>query len=205
MQSPRYFNRFSQTDFSRGGNLPHYSQPCATFVTFRLADSLPMEKLAEFNAEKDAWLSAHPEPWDTDTAAEYKVLFPKRLHDWLDAGSGSCILRDGRIRHIVEECLRHFSDIRYSLYAYVVMPNHVHVLFMPYEGFDGRDIVRSWKSFSAKAINKALGREGVVWQKESYDRLVRDVVEFDNCRAYIRRNNEQLAYDVYSPAETNRE
>jgi len=91
----------------------------------------------------------------------------------------------------------HFADVRYSLYAFVVMPNHVHVLFMPEEGCDGRKIVQDWKSFTSKAINRALNREGAVWQKESYDHLVRDVREFNAYRAYMRQNNASQAYDAY--------
>ena len=78
------------------------------------------------------------------------------------------------------------------------MPNHVHVLFMPEEGYDSRTIVQGWKSYTAKAINKALNREGGVWQKESYDHLVRDIDEFNAIRAYIRGNNAKLAYDAYN-------
>jgi len=131
------------------------------------------------------------------TKCEYRELFPQRLQAWLDAGHGSCVLREARVRIVVEEALRHFADVRYSLYGYVVMPNHVHVLFMPHDGFDGREIVARWKRYTAHAINKLLAREGVLWQKESYDHLVRDVDEFNNCRAYIRKNNPALAFDAY--------
>ena len=198
MKSPRYYSRMAKTVVGRGGNLPHWMQTCATFVTFRLADSLPQSKLATYNAERDSWLADHAEPWTDDVRAEYNKLFPKRLQRWLDAGYGSCVLREDAIRRIMEDCLRHFSDIRYSLYAYVVMPNHVHVLFMPEEGFDGRMIVRNWKSYTAKAIDLKLGRVGTVWQKESYDHLVRDVNEFNACRNYIRQNNPALAFDAYA-------
>ena len=198
MKPPRYYSRMAKTVVGRGGNLPHWTQTCATFVTFRLADSLPQSKLATYNAERDSWLADHAEPWADDVRAEYNKLFPKRLQRWLDAGYGSCVLREDAIRRIMEDCLRHFSDIRYSLYAYVVMPNHVHVLFMPEEGFDGRMIVRNWKSYTAKAIDLKLGRVGTVWQKESYDHLVRDVNEFNACRNYIRQNNPALAFDAYA-------
>jgi len=181
-----------------GGNLPHWSQDCATFATFRLADSLPEETLAVLRTERAQWLAAHPEPWDSPTAAEYRALFPRRFHALLDAGHGSCILRQAAIRGIVEDSLRHFADIRYSLYAFVVKPNHVHVLFMPETGQDGRKIIRGWKSFTANAINVLLGRRGAVWQKESYDHLVRDVQEFNAYRAYIRRNDPDLAFDAYN-------
>ena len=232
MTPPRYFSRLGCIAASRGGNLPHWSQNCATFVTFRLGDSLPDGKLAQFQAEREEWLKAHPWRRGGDTAStaggrrgedsastrrgvcrrgvltasgwnkaeerEYRELFSERLQRWLDAGHGSCILREDRIRQIVEDSLRHFADIRYSLYAYVVMPNHVHVLFMPVEGWDGRKIVADWKRFTAKAINAARGISGEVWQKESYDHLVRDVAEFNAVRAYIRGNSPHLAYDAYA-------
>jgi len=197
MKPPIYYSRISRTAATKGGNLPHWSQQCATFVTFRLADSLPDGKLTQFNEERLAWMENHPQPWDDSTEAEYRERFPKRFHAWLDAGHGACILRQAEIRRIVEESLMHFADVRYSLYAFVVMPNHVHVLFMPEEGCDGRKIVQDWKSFTSKAINRALNREGAVWQKESYDHLVRDVREFNAYRAYMRQNNASQAYDAY--------
>jgi len=202
MKPPQYYSRFASTAMSHGGNLPHWSQCCATFTTFRLADSLPETKLAEYNAGRTTWLAEHPQPWGETTAMEYKQLFPKRFQEWLDAGHGSCILRGDAVRQIVENSLRHFADVRYALYAYVVMPNHVHVLFMPEDGFDGRTIVRNWKSYTANAINSVMGRTGSVWQKESYDHLVRDVREFNACRAYIRHNDETLAFDAYNIQET---
>jgi len=77
------------------------------------------------------------------------------------------------------------------------MPNHVHVLFMPTQGFGVPTIVQAWKGFTAKAINRTLGRAGTVWQKESWDRLVRNVEQFNAYRAYIRGNSASLAFDVY--------
>ena len=260
MNEPHYYSRLGLIASTQGGNLPHWSQQCATFVTFRLGDSLPKGKLAQLQTEREEWLKAHPwfqcrrdvlvasdkggqnpsdaarcrvyvdatsrrvnEGGDEQTPpqevarstaygtrrdaastvcrvkeeAEYRELFSERIQRWLDAGHGSCILRQVEARQIVEDALRHFADIRYSLYAFVVMPNHVHVLFMPEEGCDGRTIVQGWKSYTAKVLNQVLGHAGTVWQKESYDHLVRDVEEFNAIRAYIRGNNAKLAYDAY--------
>ena len=197
MKPPRYFSPLATTRTTSGGNLPHWSQECAIFVTFRLADSLPQEVLTVLRTERTHWIADHPEPWDASTKAEYRMLFPRRFHALLDAGHGSCILGQAPVRDIVESSLRHFADIRYSLYAFVVKPNHVHVLFMPEPGVDGNKIIRSWKSFTANAINALLGRDGPVWQKESYDHLVRDAREFNAYRAYIRSNAPQLAFDAY--------
>ena len=235
MNEPHYYSRLGCVASTQGGNLPHWSQQCATFVTFRLGDSLPEGKLAQLQADREEWLKVHPrfqcrrdilvasdkdglDPSDAarcrvyvdatsrrvnmglngdEEETEYRELFSERIQRWLDAGHGSCIFRQAEVRQIVEDALRHFADIRYSLYAFVVMPNHVHVLFMPEDGCDGRTIVQGWKSYTAKEINRALRRTGAVWQKESYDHLVRDVEEFKAIRAYIRGNNAKLAYDAY--------
>ena len=206
MTPPRYYSRFGHIASTRGGNLPHWSQTCATFVTFRLGDSLPAEKLAKFQAERDEWLRTHPRgrgvlsasDWSDDEVREYRELFSERLQRWLDVGHGACVLRDERIRQIVEESLWHFANKRYSLYAFVVMPNHVHVLFMPEDGWDARKIVADWKRYTAKSVNVARGLAGSMWQKESYDHLVRDVREFNDIRAYIRSNDPQIAFDAYA-------
>lgn len=51
----------------------------------------------------------------------------------------------------------------------------------------GRTIA-SWKCFSARKINQACQRSGSVWQKDYFDRLVRDWEHFINAARYIRRN-----------------
>ena len=132
---------------------------------------------------------------------EYRALFGARLQDWIDAGHGSCVLKIPEVRQIVESTLRHFDGIRYTLYAYVVMPNHVHVLFMPAEGFEIANILKSWKGYSGLAINRRLGLTGPLWQKESWDTLVRSVEQFNAFRAYIRKNSATLAYDAYRVTE----
>ena len=132
--------------------------------------------------------------WSDDEAAEYRELFSERIQRWLDAGHGSCLLRQVETRQIVEDALRHFADIRYSLYAFVVMPNHVHVLFMPSEGQTLSGTVASWKKFTARQINDALGREGMLWQKESFDTLVRSERHFKTIIGYIKRNNPMTAW-----------
>lgn len=153
--------------------------------------------MSQFSVERDEWLAAHPEPWDAATAEFYHAEFDERMQEWLDAGSGACLLRLSEARLVVEDALRHFDGIRYLLYAYVVMPNHVHIIFMPMEGFDIPTILHSWKSYTAKAIDKALRREGVVWQKESWDRMIRNAGQFNATRSYIVGNDPNLAFDAY--------
>ncbi len=196
MEAPRYYSRLGHTQATRA-NLPHWSQACACFVTFRLADSLPESLLAPLRESKTVWVAQHPQPWNDQEQTEYNALFGEQVQDWLDQGYGACVLKETEIRQIVESTLKHFDGVRYSLYAYVVMPNHVHVLFMPTEGYDVAGILKSWKSYSARMINQHLGKSGPLWQKESWDRLVRSVEQFDAYRAYIRKNSPALAFDAY--------
>ena len=188
-----YFGR-GHIDATRA-NLPHWNKDnTAAFVTFRLADALPREKLVPLEETRNAWLAAHPQPWDAATVREYYATFDARVQEWLDSGYGACELGDARCREIVEDSLWHFAGERYALYAYVVMPNHVHVVFMPMGGRVQSEIVRDWKRFTAKAINEMLGREGTLWQKESFDTLVRSEKHFETICGYIRRNDLEKAW-----------
>jgi carbamoylphosphate synthase large subunit/REP element-mobilizing transposase RayT len=172
-------------------NLPHWEQEAVTyFVTFRLADAVPQNILRQWKEELETWRNFHPESWDARTKYEYQKRFQDGREHWLDQGHGECILKNSDLAEIVVNALRHFDHERYILDAFVVMPNHVHVLVRLAEGQRVADVLHSWKSFSAKVINHHLGRSGRVWQEESYDRIVRDSKELAQYRDYIRRNPE---------------
>jgi len=182
------------------GNLPHWRQPgVAYFVTFRLADSLPQEKLRRWIAEREAWLAAHPEPHDEAARAEYYRLFPGRLQKWLDSGYGSCVLARADIRSMVEKALRHFDGIRYRLDEFVIMPNHVHVLVTPLGEHTLSDILHTWKSYTSHEINKMLNKTGENWQQESFDHIVRSAAQLDRIRRYIRENPGRKAGGTSGP------
>jgi carbamoylphosphate synthase large subunit/REP element-mobilizing transposase RayT len=173
----------------RRGHLPHWEQSGATyFVTFRLADSIPADVLAQWKDERAAWLKLHPQPWDWKTAREYMRRFDEEREHWLDQGHGSCLLRESAASAIVTESLNHFDRQRYLVDAYVVMPNHVHVLFKPLGKNSLVDILHSWKSFTAQALNREMNRAGALWMHESFDTIVRDAEHLRACREYIAQN-----------------
>ena len=179
-------------------NLPHWDQ-CGTcaFVTFRLADSLPADRLARWEFEREEWLKCHPKPWTEAVAEEYGREFGTRLDKWLDAGHGSCILAERENREIVGNAILHFDGRRYDVYSFVVMPNHVHVLFCPFAENPLSCILHTWKSYTAKLINRRMGKTGGVWQHESWDRLVRDARHFARVARYISRNPGNSGVPVY--------
>jgi Rad3-related DNA helicase/REP element-mobilizing transposase RayT len=172
-----------------GRHLPHWRQEGATyFVTFRLEDSIPKDKLVQWQTELQEWLQRHPEPRTPEQEMEYAELFAERFHRWLDDGLGECRLKRPEISAIVEEALRFFDGQRYWLGHFVVMPNHVHCLVRPLGEHTLSDILHSWKSFTAKQINAALGREGKVWQGETFDNIVRDEAALEKFSAYVQGN-----------------
>ena len=86
------------------------------------------------------------------------------------------------------EALRYFDGERVAIISSVVMPNHVHIVFVQNTEWPLEKLLRSWKSFTSRRINSLLSRERSLWQRDYFDRLVRDEKHFANCVRYIRRN-----------------
>ena len=181
------------------GNLPHWEQNGTTyFITFRLGDSLPAGKLRELQIQRQNWLRAHGLD-DTsqlvsltlEQQRDYRRQFDRLFHEWLDAGHGDCTLRGPDCRSIIAGALQHADGDGFALGDFVVMPNHVHLLVKPVGGTLLARITQSWKGWSAREINRLLGRRGTFWQAESYDHIVRDAAEWSVFAKYIRGNPEQ--------------
>jgi REP element-mobilizing transposase RayT len=188
-------NLFSELDIYHL-QLPHWRQEDVTyFVTWRLADSLPQNKLRQLGAEREQWLIAHGlerpaqiESLEEEQRHEYHRLFTNRVHQWLDAGMGSCALRNPKVAGLVKDALRHFDGERYVLDAFVVMPNHVHALVAPTKEWRLDQILHSWKSFTANVINRELDRKRALWLDETWDHIVRSAAQLEHFRTYIREN-----------------
>ncbi len=182
-----------------GTRIPHWNQSdCVQFVTFRLADSLPQSKLQEYRQKRDEWLKTHPKPWDSSVQEDYDNIFVAVIDRWIDAGYGECILIDKRVRDILEDAIMHSDSIKYDIYAFVIMPNHVHVLMTPREGNTVQGIVGAWKRISSHGINTLLGRRGTVWERESFDHLVRNADDFMETLQYIVDNPQGMSPKWYT-------
>lgn len=178
-------------EIRQGNKLPHWTRDGATYsVTFRLADSLPASALAGISkrlAQLDRELASHVAPTNeqlTQIARLKSELIESLLHD----AHGACVLRRSECAKIVADALLHFDSQRYRLYAWCVMPNHVHVVVQPLAGYTLSAILHSWKSFTSKAIGKVLGTSGRLWQPESYDHLIRDEADLRRCVQYVLEN-----------------
>lgn len=119
---------------------------------------------------------------------------------WLDEGNGECLLRENWAAEETVQCLRHHDGMQFDLIAYVIMPNHVHVLARPYSDADFplERLEQGWKSYSAKAINRHLARSQSVWQEESFDRIIRDEEHLFRCLQYIGSNPKRAGLPINS-------
>ena len=165
------------------GYLPHFESPCAIqHITFHLADSLSQDAIARLHSE----LLFLP---DRQRDAERC----ERLEAWIDAGHGSCVLRDSMLAGMVQSALLNFDTGRYHLLAWAVMPNHVHALIEPSNEWPVAKIMATWKKFIARQINGHLTAQGQAplhsfWHREYWDRFMRDERHFWQTIAYIHNN-----------------
>ena len=178
----------------RGANLPHWTRDGATYaVTFRLADSLPAAVLLQWEAERDHIVrraAALGRPLSEHEMDRLDELHSERIEAWLDQGHGSCALRDSALASVVSNALKHFDGQRYDLFAWCVMPNHVHAVLRPLPDFRLARILQSIKGFTGKRANELLGKVGAgeFWQPESYDHLIRAGDDLHRQVAYVVGN-----------------
>ncbi|GDY13072.1 hypothetical protein LBMAG53_19500 [Planctomycetota bacterium] len=164
--------------WTRRGYLPHWNSPSTIqSITYRLDDSLPLEVLDRLRQDS-AYLPDE----------ERQRVQRRRIDDLLDAGLGSCVLRHPAAAAIVEQAWRHFDGDRYRLLAWTVMPNHVHVLIEPASGWTVGKLVHGWKSFTILAINRLRLGPIVHWQRDYWDRWIRDEDHLLRTIGYIDGN-----------------
>jgi REP element-mobilizing transposase RayT len=152
--------------------LPHlYEIDQPVFLTWRLHDSLPADRVF---------------PATALTSGQAFAAMDRLLDE---ARSGAFYLRQPRIADMVVEAIQYNARIlgHYGLHAFVVMPNHVHLLVTPTVALP--KLTRSLKGITAKRANTMLALTGTpFWQEESYDHLLRHQSEFDKIRYYIEEN-----------------
>jgi putative transposase len=170
--------------------LPHFESPKSIqSITFRLADSLPSLVLDKLELDLKRM--------DLEGSSSARR---KRLDFYLDSGLGSCVLADPKASRKVEDALLHFDGDRYRLLAWVVMPNHVHVVIETLGNWTLAKIVQSWKSYTARwiraneaSLSRRFRISGAdqprgVWQREYWDRFIRDDDHFRKVVEYIHQN-----------------
>jgi putative transposase len=155
-------------------NLPHWiPEGKHVFITWRLHGSLPQSVLARLRQQKE------PEK------GKRFLHFDRELDS---STVGPQWLREREIAQIVQSEIVAIQDRRWCVMkSYVLMPNHVHVLFEPM--VELRAIMKAIKGRSARACNSLLRRQGLpFWQQESFDHWVRTAESFGKIQRYIEWN-----------------
>jgi REP element-mobilizing transposase RayT len=154
--------------------LPHiHNEGHPIFLTWRLHGSVPVCK-------QDAILKSDPRPGHAFVAADRTLDRDKSGPHWLG---------DIRIASLVSESIKAGETARgfYELHAWVIMPNHVHLLITPRVPLP--EVTRWLKCSTGYKANQILGLTGhPFWRQESWDRWVRDTAEFKKIIRYIERN-----------------
>src|SRR5258708_272259 len=148
-----------------------YEADQPVFLTWRLHDSLPSHRTF---------------PKETLNSGQAFAAMDRLLDE---ARTGSFYLRQPAIADMIVQAIQYNASKlgHYRLHAFVVMPNHVHLLATPAVALP--KLTKSLKGITAKRANTMLTLTGnSFWQEESYDHLVRHEREFDTIRNYIEGN-----------------
>jgi REP element-mobilizing transposase RayT len=153
------------------GRLPHFEGGTVPqFLTFRLCDSIPQPLTEKWKAELT------------------EVQFRRKIEKFLDTGYGSCYLKEPAVASMVAKSLKFHDKKKYELDAWVIMPNHIHLLLTPFENVELAVIAHSIESYTAHEANKILGRTGRFWQVEPFDRYIRNARHYASVVRYIENN-----------------
>jgi len=180
-------------------HLPHWRVPGRCyFITFRARDSIPLPVMQQMKAEAREWQSRLAQaasetngqlpPNELAAWREFQNVQMRKLEHLLDESHGECLLRRPEYRQFLVDALHHFEGIRTEMLAYAIMPNHVHVVCRPLDGYTPESLARAWKRHSAACLHQALRRSGSFWQEESFDRIIRDAGHYAQTVRYLAKN-----------------
>ncbi len=179
----------------QGAYLPHWTKAGATYaVRFRLADSVPQNVLRQWKEEKKEIALQAAKENRTLTKNEQRRLHElssEKIEQYLQVGYGACHLKHDNVAEIVAMSLRKHHEDHYRLYAWCIMPNHVHVVLEPLGKWQLQNILETWKGVSARKINRLLKRTGTLWQQECFDHLIRNDWDFHHAIEYTWKNPEE--------------
>ena len=160
------------------GYLPHFDGiAIPQFITVHLADAMPKKVLKRWVDELSV-LKYEDE----------KALLQRRIEKYLDHGYGEALLGKPLIANMVQNSLLKFDGERYRLFAWAVMPNHLHSLGTRFVDRELKDIIHSLKSYTAHEANKLLHRNGQFWIEDYVDRYIRNEDHFNKTVLYIENN-----------------
>lgn len=201
----------SYYQFYQGRKLPHWQPEEGTFfITFRLYGSIPKIIIDQLKAEYKLTMDEIRQL--KLTQEDVSGILPKDLNQYLtqlrqkkerEAGKRYFAsfdtfldsnlnephwLKQPLIADLNAENFQFYAKKYFHLWAYTIMSNHVHLLITMKPGAPGLwKVLQDMKKYSGRQSNHILGREGLFWERESYDHLVRPS-EFERILMYILNN-----------------
>jgi putative transposase len=170
-------------------HLPHWRQDGATyFVTFNLADALPVNKQREIESLRRDWESRNPPPRSEQSWKDYAKTVYGMAEKFLDAGYGKCWFQFQVYADELHRSILHFHGARYELGCFVIMANHCHLAIRPSEGIDLEEELGGIKRVTSRFINQSERLRGPIWNQESYDSIIRDEEHLYRVVQYIGSN-----------------
>ena len=149
--------------------LYHYSKfDTYQFVTFRTQDSV--EDYLQ-RVKKISGLSVSKKQMNIDS--------------YCDQSDKGCCL-NGEVIDIIKNHIKQLDPEFFVLIAVSIMPNHMHLLFQQKQEL--QEIMRKVKGGTALLINKHLARHGKLWERDYFDKAIRDQRHFTLTYEYIKNN-----------------
>lgn len=159
-----YCPKSTKSPWYNRGYLPHFDgKGIFQFVTFRLSDSMPLAMINKLDNKNN-------------------------IEEIIDQCYGSCLLKNPDVADIIQKAIFSFNLIFYQLLAWVIMPNHVHLLFLQYKTASISLIMQRIKGSTSRTINKGLKQTGQLWQQDYFDTFIRDEEHFCRVKEYIELN-----------------
>jgi REP element-mobilizing transposase RayT len=165
---------FNKKSNPRGGSFQLQPSPVSTYWTvFRLADALTQDLIEKIRAEVEA---SQLQPGMSE--ADRRRQMAQRIEAELFAGHGDCWLGDEEIVRMVQAAIQVDHGRRYTLRAWSILPNHMHIVFTVAVGVDPAGVIRDWKTFTERQANLATGRgNNPFWERSTYTRPCLDDAE----------------------------
>lgn len=180
--------------------LPHWEVDGGIyFITFRLEDSLLRNAAMRAYKRLRARAQMHRRRGDPSLIASSSIhrVYVEEFDRQLDIGTGRCWLQKPAVARIVARAIEFYDGDEYELFAYVVMGNHVHLVFRLFKGEQLGAVMGRIKSYTAKRANDVLSRSGKLWQRGYYDCLIRTVEECQRVVEYVWNNPVKAGFDEW--------
>lgn len=158
--------------------------------------------MTRFNRPRPERKSPRLKDYDYTLPGTYFVTICQRqkLHIFGEVLEGEMFLSPAGV--IVHSCWselpQHYPNM--SLDCFVVMPNHTHaiILIIQQTRHGLTEMVRGFKTWSARRINKLLDNPtGQVWQRSFHDYIIRTEESLHYIRAYITDNPARWHNDTF--------